>query len=208
MKKISLLLFAFGLSLTMFAQTETQFGLKAGVNISKTTNNQGGGTEGLVGFHVGGLAHIHLSPVVALQPEVVYSSQGGKYFINDGEHHLLLNYVNIPLLLQYMAGSGFRIETGPQAGILVSAKDKRSGYETGNVETRDFKNADFSWAFGLGYLTDSGLGIDARYNLGISNINNTSRTAEVKNSVFQFGLFYQFSNAAPRARSGYRHGHR
>jgi hypothetical protein len=88
---------------------------------------------------------------------------------------------------------------------LVSAKDKRGSYDTGNVDDRDFKNTDFSWAFGLGYLATSGLGVDARYNLGISNINNTSRTADVRNSVFQFGLFYQFNN------TGYTHsryGHR
>jgi hypothetical protein len=36
----------------------------------------------------------------------------------------------------------------------------------------DYKKVDFSWAFGASYVSNSGLGVDARYNLGISNIND------------------------------------
>jgi hypothetical protein len=56
---------------------------------------------------------------LALQPEAVYSSQGAKYTVNGAEHTLSLNYINIPLQIQYMFDNGFRLQTGPQAGFLA-----------------------------------------------------------------------------------------
>lgn len=188
MKRISLILIAFLCTATVFAQ-DAKIGLKGGLNISTLSNSQGGERGSRLGFNGGLLAHIHLSPEWSLQPEVVYSSQGAKYTVNDGEHNLALNYLNIPLLLQYNFDNGFRLQTGPQVGFLASVKDKRNGAETGFFTSDDFKTVDFSWSAGLGYLTYSGLGIDGRYNFGISNINDAG-TAVVHNNVFQIGLFY------------------
>jgi hypothetical protein len=192
MKKISLAAFVLFLGTALYAQ-ETKFGLKAGLNVSTTTNSQGGERGSRLGLHAGALAHIHLSPQWAIQPEVMYSSQGAKYTVTDGEHNLALNYINIPVLLQYMFDNGFRIQTGPQVGFLAGVADKRDGTETGFFTSDDFKTVDFSWSVGLGYLTYSGLGIDGRYNFGISNINDFG-TATVRNNVFQVGLFYMLNS--------------
>ncbi len=192
MKKISLLILC-GLGVFLSHAQQGQFGIKAGLNISNITNSKNGDLSSLPGFHFGGLAHIHLSPEWAVQPEVVYSSQGGKYVDNAAtEHKLLVNYLNIPVLFQYMFAGGFRLQTGPQLGFLTSAKDEVGSYNTGFATSSDFKNYDFSWAFGLGYQSESGVGVDARYNLGVSNINNAG-TATLHNRVFQLGLFYLFS---------------
>jgi hypothetical protein len=188
MKKISLFAVASFLSVALFAQN-AKFGFKAGLNVSTTTNSQGEERGSRLGLNAGALAHIHLSPQWSLQPEVVYSSQGAKYTVSDGEHELALNYINIPLLLQYNFDNGFRLQTGPQVGFLAGVKDKRNGTETGIFTSDDFKTVDFSWSAGLGYLTYSGLGVDARYNFGLSNINDFG-TATVHNNVFQVGLFY------------------
>src|SRR4051812_24370946 len=111
MKKLSFILVTFLISSSLFAQGNVSFGLKGGINIASTTNNETGGSSSRVGFHVGGLAHIHINPDWAVQPEIVYSSQGGKYTVSDGEHQLQLNYINIPVLLQYMTAGGLRLET-------------------------------------------------------------------------------------------------
>ena len=165
---------------------ETHFGLKAGVNIASLNVSPGGDYNSKAGLHIGGLAHIHLSRNFALQPEVVFSMQGGE---RDDDVKLKLNYINIPLLVQYMTENGFRLQTGPQLGFLVSAKSENGDVE---VDIKDsFTSTDFSWAFGAGYLFPSGFGLDARYNLGISDVWDGS-SAKIKNSVFQFGVFYQF----------------
>lgn len=184
MKKLFCIVVTGFLFYSTYAQ-QTHFGVKGGVNIASVAIDGGDDYNGKAGVHLGGLAHIHITRQFALQPELVFSMQGGK----DDNVKLKLNYINVPLLAQYMTNDGFRLQTGPQLGFLVSAERK-----VGHVEVDvkdDLSTLDFSWAFGAGYLFSSGFGIDARYNLGISNISD-DESFEAKNRVFQFGLFYQF----------------
>lgn len=174
---------------TSFAQ-HTQFGVKAGVNLSSVKISDGEDYDSKTGIHFGGLAHIHLSQHWAIQPELVFSMQGGQDESNDQK--LKLNYINVPVLVQYMFDEGFRLQTGPQIGFLVSAKNK-----IGDVEydaDDQIESIDFAWVFGGSYLFPQGLGIDVRYNHGISNISDVSGF-EAHNRVFQLGLFYQFNRA-------------
>ena len=126
--------------------------------------------------------------MLALQPEVNYSMQGAKYPELGKEK---ISYVNVPVLLQYMFDGGAKLETGPQIGFVTSAKLERFSGGTFDVK-QQFENADVSWVIGLGYMTNAGLGVDARYNLGLMNIVNDAQH-NVKNRVWQFGLFYQFN---------------
>ena len=178
---ITLLLFTAG-----FAQRRTvEFGLKGGVNIANYSGNVNP-TDPRVGFHIGGLAHIHTSnPRLGIQPEIVYSTQGAKF--SSGTHKI--DYVNVPVLIQYLGRGGLRLETGPQIGALVSAEYEDNEGAEYSIKN-GFERADFSWAFGLGFLSSSGLGLDARYNLGLSDI--TKGNGKIHNQVWQFGVFYQF----------------
>lgn len=187
------MIFAIFSASLLFAQG-AKFGLKGGLNVSTLSNNSGSEMGSRLGFHGGLLAHIHLSPQWGIQPELVYSSQGAKYTVTDGEHSLGLNYLNLPVQVQYMFDNGFRVQTGPQIGFLTSVQDKRDGTETGFFTSDDFKSVDVSWSAGLGYLTYSGFGVDARYNFGLNNINDAG-TAVRRNNVFQVGVFYMFDNA-------------
>ena len=189
MKKLfSLLFLLVFLNLVLIAQKgRSQFGIKGGVNIANLEVDDGSNYDPRTGFHVGGLVHIHVDDHWAVQPELVFSTQGAK----SGNTELKLNYINVPVLLQYMT-SGFRLQTGPQLGFLVSAES-----EVGDVDVDiddNIKSIDFSWAFGAGYLFASGFGIDARFNLGITDINDVS-AVEIRNRVFQVGLFYQFKGS-------------
>ena len=162
----------------------TRFGLKAGVNLANY--NDAANTSGArTGFHVGGLAHIHINRSLAFQPELVYSTQGAEFV--GGKHKI--DYINIPLLLQYMFRSGFRLETGPQVGFLTNAEWEENNNTEHNIK-RDFKSTDLSWAFGLGYLTESGFGLDARFNLGLADVSKGG--GDLMHRVWQFGVFYQF----------------
>jgi len=203
MKKISLLFCTLFITASIFAQ-QAAIGLKAGLNVSNLSNSSGYDMGSKLGFNGGLLAHIHLNRSLALQPEAEYSSQGAKYTVNGAEHTLSLNYINIPIQIQYMFGNGFRLHTGPQAGFLAGVKDKIGGDETGYFTSQDFKTVDFSWSAGLGYLSTSGLGVDARYNFGLSNINNVGSNV-LHNNVFQLGLFYLLNSnhKIASARKGY-----
>ncbi len=193
MKKLFSLLLASSILVSLAFGQETSFGLKAGINVA-SLETSGNDYNSKAGLHIGGLAHIHLSPHVALQPELVLSMQGGQYNSNNKVN---LNYINIPLLLQYMANGGLRLETGPQLGFLASAKSK-SGNVTVDIKD-NLSSTDFSWAFGIGYLFPQGVGIDGRFNLGLNNVNDDDDFT-LKNRVFQIGVFYQFPHAATHRR--------
>ncbi|MDP4130616.1 MAG: porin family protein [Bacteroidota bacterium] len=193
MKKLFLLLLT-GFSFAA-ADAQIQFGVKAGANMANFTGNDVSGTKWKIGFHGGALVAVPLFNEFSLQPEVVYSSQGTKVDQQDYTATMNSNYLNIPVLFKYNNPSGFFLETGPQLGFLMSAKAKSGSVSVD--EKSAYKSTDFSWAFGLGYLI-SGLnaGIDARYNLGVSNIVKDSNNGTAKNSVFQLGIFYLFGQKA------------
>lgn len=185
MKKILLLGVVLFLVKATFAQRGVNFGLKGGLNFSNLKDDSRN-TDSRTLWHAGALAHIHVSKRFAIQPELVYSAQGAQY-ANDV--NLNLHYVNIPVLAQYMFGDGFRLQTGPQLGILANSDLKIGSTET-DIDGDAIKNFDFAWSFGTSYVTKSGLGIDGRYNLGLRDVSEAN--PDLKNRVWQVGLFYQF----------------
>ena len=190
MKKLLFVLTLLPGSLLLKAQAHVEPGIKGGLNVATlSTGSSNSNIDPRISANLGVLAHIHLSKEFAVQPELLFSGQGAKQTISNVEYKTNLNYLQLPILLQYMVGTGFRIETGPQFGALVSAKQKAGSVST---DIKDgFKTLDAAWVFGAGYLTSSGFGIDARYNLGLSKINDNN-DAKVANRVFSAGIFYQF----------------
>ncbi|TWI84940.1 outer membrane protein with beta-barrel domain [Lacibacter cauensis] len=162
-------------------------GLKGGLNISNIASSPNAGFDAKAGFHAGGLAHIHLNKQWAIQPEIMYSGQGAQS--NDVKTRL--HYVNVPVQLQYMFDRGFRIQTGPQLGMLAAANVQQGDVKT-NVKS-SFKTAELGWTIGASYVGESGLGVDARYNYGITNINDAS-SVNLYNRNVQVGVFYVFKH--------------
>jgi Outer membrane protein beta-barrel domain len=168
-----------------------QVGPKAGVNISNFTSGTGSESNTLVGFHVGGFVSFQFGKSFAIQPEVLFSTQGAKY--DDVTiKEFKANYLNIPVVAQLRMSGGLYLETGPQIGILLSAKSD-------DESVKDlYKSLDWSWAFGLGLRSKMGLGVSARYNLGLTKVEDNTSTTMIpfqpngKNSVIQLGIFYAF----------------
>lgn len=189
MKKIlmlSLAVFAFS---ALKAQSPS-FGIKAGLNTSNLWVKDANSSDYITGLHAGFLAHLHLSDRWALQPEIMYSGQGGEVTAGSLTNKLNLHYVNVPVLFQYMFDNGFRLQAGPQIGFLASANNQAKGLESDAKD--DFKPVDISFPVGLGYLSKSGLGIDGRWVPGLSEIQKSGKPTA--NNVFQLGLFYQFNS--------------
>jgi hypothetical protein len=175
------------------------FGVKAGANFANLkykADDESESGDMKIGFHVGGFVNVPLGSTFSFQPEVVFSGEGSKDEEDDIETTLKLNYINIPLLLQYNA-SGFYAETGPQIGFNLSAKAKvEAGGEEETVDVKDemgIKSTSFAWAVGLGFKTQSGFGFGARYNLGLSSIiDSDDDDFTVKSNVIQVSVFKTF----------------
>jgi Outer membrane protein beta-barrel domain len=190
-KYVTVAMAAILISVTANAQ-HVNIGVKAGLNVYNIHDDNPSEYNPKNGFNAGLIGHIHLAKQLALQPEIVYSGQGAKYTTSNVETTIKMDYINVPVLLQYMFDNGFRLQAGPQVGFLVNAKS-----ETNNVTTdfkSNLKSVDFSLGMGAGYVfVPTGFGVDARYNLGLSDI-STSSLVKSTNRGFQIGVFYLFDH--------------
>jgi hypothetical protein len=95
-------------------------------------------------------------------------------------------------MFQYMFDNGFRLEAGPQIGFLTNAKSEFNGSDSDVKES--IKKVDVAIGAGIGYINPpSGWGVDARYNHGLSNINENG-SVNSYNRGFQLGILYQFQH--------------
>jgi hypothetical protein len=180
MKQFTTLVLSFFLLSGAINAQNFNVGIKGGVNAYNISDDFAFGNDTKIGFHLGLIGHAHLSKQIALQPEIVFSTQGSK--------NTDLNYVNIPLMFQYMHDNGFRWQAGPQLGFLVGAK-------TNNINiTNDCELIDFGIGIGLSYVNPAtDFGFDLRYNHGLSNIFKNDNTVFF-NRGFQLGCFYLFNH--------------
>lgn len=164
-------------------------GIKGGLNLYTIHSDNNSESKIKPGFNVGLIGHIHIKKHFAIQPELMFSTQGYRYNLSTGDKQTLkLNYINLPVLFQYMFNNGFRLQAGPQLGILAWAHSKNNN---NSIDTKDnFNPFDLSIAAGISYVhPPSGFGVDARYNFGITNINKYG-TVKSSNSGLQLGIFY------------------
>jgi hypothetical protein len=192
MRKIILLVVF--ISYSSIGNSQVGFGVKGGLNLTdfSYSNIYWGAYHSKTDINLGIMFSVPLSPVFYLQPEIVYSRQGAIF--TDAQDNITLrynyDYLNIPVLAKYQSKAGFFIETGPQFGLLLSAADSKS-----MVDQMGYSNTiEFAWATGLGYrIPKINLGIDARYNIGISSVNSDyTLSGPMHNSVYQFDVFYFF----------------
>ena len=194
MKKI-LLFTAFAIfALTTAQSQEVRLGAKLGVNIA-SLGGDGYGLGSLgsrTSFHIGGLAEIPLAGKFALQPELLYSSEGADWSFGLGNSNLKLDYIRVPVLAKYYIIEGLSAELGPSFGVLVSAKS-----EDNDVKDA-FKTFDAALAIGASYRLDMGVFFSLRYNKGLLNVNDKivedGYTYNYKNqsNVFQISAGYSF----------------
>ncbi len=169
-----------------------EFGLKGGVNFSNFTGGDFNDIDNktLVGFHAGGFMRLHFGDLIAVQPELLFSTQGAKLESATESIDAKVSYINVPILLQLHFG-GLFVEGGPQVGFRVNE-------DVPNQSIENFaKSNDLSLALGLGYQSHSGFGISGRYNIGLSKVGDfeaTNINPDFKNGVAQISLFYTFFN--------------
>ena len=165
------------------------FGLKAGGNYSNYTNADFA-TEGIVGFHAGGLVNFRFTDNLSIQEEFLFSSQGAK-MKNDlfGKDNVNVYYMTVPFLLKYKSKMGLYIEAGPQVGMVM--KDDLKGSSFGDFA----KKLDLAAAGGIGYQSKIGLGFGVRYIAGLSKVgdfNISNVKTDFRTNVAQASIFYIF----------------
>jgi hypothetical protein len=170
------------------ANAQVKVAAKGGFNFSTMVGEDAADAHTKIGLHVGGLIQLPVTKQFSFQPEVVFSTQGAKTDLGSADDFRInLNYLNIPILAKYKTTSGFFAETGPQMSFLLNAQ-ARGGDKTADVQ-EFYRKSDFGWALGLGYEV-SQIGVNARYNLGLTSIREDDGNIKTRNGVFQLGVYY------------------
>ena len=228
MKKTIIILAALLFTIGANAQN-VKFGLKGGLNlsqISEMTIKESGEKDAsfdvapdmLMGFHVGGLVNISFGEFFGLQPELFFSTQGGKSsnafgladfseYIDGIEFKFKLNYINVPVLFEVKPITNFSLLVGPQIGLNMSRTISISGGgESATISGSDFDDMfegeakfskiDFAAVVGAQYAVMGKFLISARYNLGFAPIFK-SEVSDIKvtggaNRVIQVNIGWLF----------------
>jgi len=157
----------------------------------------------MAGFSGGAFFCYQSSDMFALQPELIYSMKGSKYEGTEMgmpfDATFTVEYLELPVLAKIILSTGETkpyLLAGPALGILLSSEGK---VEMGGIsisdELEDVKSIDFGLVLGAGIDIDLGTGtllFDARYNLGLTSIDDSVDDGDIKNSVISFNVGYLF----------------
>lgn len=183
MKKVLLPIVITVLGLLNINAQEIKFGAKVGVNFSSINGDNTAEIESVTAFNFGLTSEIPISEKFSFQPELMYSGKG----FSIGDEVVSLNYLDIPVMGKYYLSKGFSLEAGPKIGFLLSAKQE-------SLDVKDsYNTVEFGMNLGVGYKLENGLNFSARYNFGLSDINNKDGfTDKNKIDVVQFTIGYSF----------------
>jgi opacity protein-like surface antigen len=161
-------------------------GIKAGANLFKV-NGESFSDEYKFGYNVGAFSQINFTPNWGIQPEVMFNQTNyrtGTEFssiypngVNDVKGKL--NYLTIPLLLNFRPIPLLSILAGPQFGILLNQDEHlvQNGKDA-------FKKGDLSLVGGA-QLNLASIMVGARYVIGLNDINDVSDDHKWKNQGWQ-----------------------
>ncbi len=192
-KLIFILAFVF---FSQSAMAQFHIGVKGGANITKV-DGKSFSDEFRYGYHLGGFAEIGLGKRLAIQPEVLFNqfntradSSFKSVYQNavdfSGYQNVQLNYLTIPIMVNYKLGSLLTLQAGPQFGILI-AQDKnliQNGKEA-------FSKGAFSMAGGA-QINLSKLRLTGRYFVGLNDISDLDNQEKWTNQGFQLSLGLAF----------------
>lgn len=181
--------FAVGVLLSTNAQ-KIEYGAKAGLNLANLLGDGADGTDSRTSFHIGGFLNYEVSSQFSIQPEIFYSAQGASFDGDEdfgGDITLRLDYINIPVLADYIFAEGFSAQLGPQFGVNINSELEIDG-NTGVFD--DVNTLDLGLVAGLQYSLEQGIIFQARYAFGLNEI---AEDSETQNGVLSLSVGYKFN---------------
>ena len=189
--KTKLAIMAIALLTMQAASAQFRLGAKAGANLVKV-DGKSFKDEFRYGYHLGGFAEIGISKKFSIQPEVLfnqYSTTLDSSFksiyqnvISSEQSHVKLNYLSIPILLNYKFIGPVYLQAGPSFSILMN-HDKNFLQNGGDA----FSKGDFSMIGGV-QVRLSKLYLTGRYVVGLANINDIDNQDKWKSQAIQLSV--------------------
>lgn len=166
-----------------------KFGPKVGANLGKI-EGQRFSDQYELSYHAGFFLELKLGDKWAFQPELLWnqvkvdtvSGFNNIYQQNLRISNLKLNYISVPVLLNYKAGKALTLQAGPQFGVLT---DRNKNLLQNGVNA--FKQGDLSMLAGV-QLNLLSFRIYGRYVIGLSDISDLPNQEKWRNQGLQVGV--------------------
>lgn len=191
---LSILLF----SLAANAQSNSsKLSFRAGLN-SAQLDFGGFKVDPVIGFNIGASYELlNLSDKIILRPEIMFSQQGFSILSdaigNSGyikiDQKTNLNYLTLPINLDFQIDKKFSIVAGPYVGLLLN----KNSFKDIDLQEDDAKSTDFGFNAGINYAINSRIKLDVRYLAGSNILKTTGDFIELEanNKVWQFGIIFK-----------------
>lgn len=171
------------------------FGLKAGVNSSTLSSDDALLDVGsLWGAVAGAFIGKNITDNLGIQLEGLFSQRGAKDNTFGDDAKIRLTYLDVPLTARFGSTTAnnmhFHAFTGPQLGIKLSSKYTDDADSDVDLDDQ-VKSWDFGWTVGAGVEMNR-VSLDARYTLGLTNIDDSDSGSSLKNRTFTVLLGYRF----------------
>jgi len=186
-KKIIFFAFCVLFSNVLFAQG-FELGIKGGADVQKISGVSFK-EEFAYGYHLGAYTEIKLSKTFSIQPELYYSAASmnkgnslDTLYTSIDPKKIKFGYINIPILFNIKLSDKVKIQAGPRYGIL----NNTSLSVKANTE-KALKSGDFSFVSGI-QLQYSKIKVYARYQIGLTNMNEISNKENWKSQSIHIGI--------------------
>jgi hypothetical protein len=160
------------------------------------------------GIFAGGFVNYQVSEHSMFQMELEYFQKGSREnpdSTNNYDQYLFrVNYVELPILYQYIFAKRFKVEFGPSAGFLINYYEEKNEYEIHQNPNPPAKLT-FQLNAGLYVFITSRLMFSIRTNNSMLNIRSDNATGDILrifpgnygqfNDCLVFSFFYQFEPA-------------
>jgi hypothetical protein len=171
----------------LFAQG-FELGIKGGADVQKISGVSFK-EEFAYGYHLGAYTEIKLSKTFSIQPELYYSAASmnkgnslDTLYTSIDPKKIKFGYINIPILLNIKLSDKVKLQVGPRYGILNNTNLSVKA----NAE-KALKMGDFSFVSGI-QLQYSKIRVYARYQIGLTNINEISTQEKWKSQSIHIGI--------------------
>lgn len=166
-------------------------------------------TRNRTGFYAGGAVDIPVADGFSIEPGLIYTQRGyglrGTLTINAIKIDALnarataqMHYVDLPVLLKVKPAGGFTVFAGPQVSYLVNNNLRADvnvlGFSLLNTNldiTNQFNRLDVGVTGGIGYESESGIGVSAAFEKGFNRLDK-NQSFRVFNQGVKVGLTYKF----------------
>lgn len=168
----------------------------------------------IFGPTIGGFVTYKLNDKLTIQPEFLYTAKGTSYEYSesysedgfslsyDGTVDMKMNWLDIPVLVVFSVNDQIKVFAGPFLELFLNGKMDyeitvkatydgetitESESDSEDIESEDVTSPGFGLIFGGAYMLSNNLGVEARYSLGLTSMDED---ISMKNSSIQVLVNY------------------